>query len=129
MTVGAVKQELASALARVDLNDKTEQLARKLSHGEKRQLEVGMALVGKPQLLMLDEPMAGQGAGGTVELKKLILGLKGQTTILLVEHDMDVVFSLADRISVIVYGHCIASGSPDQIRNNPEVQMAYLGEQ
>ena len=64
-----------------------------------------------------------------MELKKLILGLKGQTTILLVEHDMDVVFSLADRISVIVYGHCIASGSPEQIRTNPEVQMAYLGEQ
>ena len=129
MSVGAVQQELAGALARVDLLDNAEQLAGKLSHGEKRQLEVGMALVGRPQLLLLDELMAGQGAGGTVELKKLILGLKGQTTILLVEHDMDVVFSLADRISVIVYGHCIASGSPEQIRSNPEVQMAYLGEQ
>lgn len=87
-----------------------------------------MALVGGPQLLMLDEPMAGQGAGGTVELQKLISGLKGTTTILLVEHDMDVVFSLADQISVIVYGHCIASGSPEEIRRNSEVQNAYLGE-
>ncbi len=124
----SVKQKLTDALARVDLSDKASRPAAHLSHGEKRQLEVGMALVGEPQLLMLDEPMAGQGAGGTVELKKLITGLKGKTTILLVEHDMDVVFSLADRISVIVYGHCIASGSPAEIRANPGVQKAYLGE-
>lgn len=129
MRTGAVERGLADALARVDLTARSSQLAAKLSHGEKRQLEVGMALVGKPQLLMLDEPMAGQGAGGTVELKKLIRSLKGYTTILLVEHDMDVVFSLADQISVIVYGHCIASGSPEQIRRDPEVQHAYLGEQ
>lgn len=129
LTVQTVTQKLAGALARVDLAERAEKLAGNLSHGEKRQLEVGMALVGRPQLLMLDEPMAGQGAGGTVELKKLILELKGQTTILLVEHDMDVVFSLADQISVIVYGHCIATGSPEQIRRHPEVQKAYLGEQ
>lgn len=124
----AVTRDLAAALERVDLTGRAEQQAGKLSHGEKRQLEVGMALVGKPQVLMLDEPMAGQGAGGTVELKKLISGLKGQTTILLVEHDMDVVFSLADQISVIVYGHCIATGCPAEIRSNPDVQSAYLGE-
>lgn len=129
MKAESVQKGLADALARVDLTASSEQLAANLSHGEKRQLEVGMALVGKPQLLMLDEPMAGQGAGGTVELKKLISSLKGHTTILLVEHDMDVVFSLADQISVIVYGHCIASGSPEQIRRDPEVQHAYLGEQ
>ena len=129
MRAEAVQNGLTDALARVDLTDSSHQLAATLSHGEKRQLEVGMALVGKPQLLMLDEPMAGQGAGGTVELKKLIRSLKGHTTILLVEHDMDVVFSLADQISVIVYGHCIASGSPEQIRRDPEVQHAYLGEQ
>ncbi len=123
-----IRKNLDAALARVDLLDKAERPAAHLSHGEKRQLEVGMALAGKPQLLMLDEPMAGQGAGGTVELKKLISGLRGQTTILLVEHDMDVVFSLADRISVIVYGQCIASGSPAEIRSNPDVQRAYLGE-
>lgn len=124
----SVKQELAAALSRVDLIDKADRSAGALSHGEKRQLEVGMALVGKPELLMLDEPMAGLGAGGTVELMKLIRQLKGQMTILLVEHDMDVVFALADRISVIVYGACIASGSPEEIRGNPEVQQAYLGE-
>ncbi len=124
----AVKRDLPAALERVDLTGRAEQQAGKLSHGEKRQLEVGMALVGKPQVLMLDEPMAGQGAGGTVDLKKLISGLKGQTTILLVEHDMDAVFSLADQISVIVYGHCIATGCPAEIRSNPDVQSAYLGE-
>jgi branched-chain amino acid transport system ATP-binding protein len=129
MKAEAVERSLAEALARVDLNARSQQLAANLSHGEKRQLEVGMALVGKPQLLMLDEPMAGQGAGGTVELKKLIRSLRGHTTILLVEHDMDVVFSLADQISVIVYGHCIASSSPEEIRRHPEVQGAYLGEQ
>ena len=129
MSAESVQEGLKDALARVDLTASSQQLAANLSHGEKRQLEVGMALVGKPQLLMLDEPMAGQGAGGTVELKRLIGSLKGHTTILLVEHDMDVVFSLADRISVIVYGHCIASGSPEQIRCDPEVQNAYLGEQ
>ena len=129
MKAEAVQKRLGDALARVDLSASAHRLAANLSHGEKRQLEVGMALVGKPQLLMLDEPMAGQGAGGTVELKKLIRSLKGHTTILLVEHDMDVVFSLADQISVIVYGHCIASGSPEQIRRHPEVQHAYLGEQ
>jgi len=127
-SAATVRTNLDNALARVDLLGKAERPAAHLSHGEKRQLEVGMALVGNPQLLMLDEPMAGQGAGGTVELKKLISGLRGTTTILLVEHDMDVVFSLADRISVIVYGHCIASGSPDEIRNNRDVQQAYLGE-
>ncbi len=124
----SVKENLATALARVDLVEKAELPAAYLSHGEKRQLEVGMALVGEPQLLMLDEPMAGQGAGGTVELKKLINELRSKTTILLVEHDMDAVFSLADQISVIVYGHCLASGSPDEIRRNDEVQKAYLGD-
>ena len=124
----SVKKYLIPALTRVDLIDKAARSAGSLSHGEKRQLEVGMALVGNPDLLMLDEPMAGLGAGGTVELMKLINQLKGQMTILLVEHDMDVVFSLAHRISVIVYGACIASGSPAEIRSNPEVQKAYLGE-
>lgn len=129
MSTAPVQQRLVDVLARVDLTESAAHRAGNLSHGEKRQLEVGMALVGQPQLLMLDEPMAGQGAGGTVELKKLIGGLKGQTTILLVEHDMDAVFSLADRVSVIVYGHCIVSGTPEQIRRHPEVQSAYLGDQ
>jgi branched-chain amino acid transport system ATP-binding protein len=123
-----VKAKMAEALARVDLSGKKDHQAAHLSHGEKRQLEVGMALVGEPELLMLDEPMAGQGAGGTVALLKLISGLKDKTTILLVEHDMDAVFALADRISVVVYGTCIATGTVEQIRANKAVQKAYLGE-
>ena len=87
-----------------------------------------MALIGKPELLILDEPMAGLGPGGTVELAKLIKKQKGQVTILLVEHDMDVVFSLADRITVLVYGENVATGTPDEIRHNPVVRKAYLGE-
>jgi len=124
-----VRQGLEEALARVDLNHRAELPARHLSHGEKRQLEVGMALVGNPALLILDEPMAGMGPGGTVELTRLVRSLKGQITILLVEHDMTAVFSLADRISVLVYGKNIASGSPDEIRCHPEVRAAYLGEE
>ena len=87
-----------------------------------------MALVGNPELLILDEPMAGMGPGGTVELSKLIRKLKGQLTILLVEHDMDVVFSLADRITVLVYGAHLATGTPDEIRQNRQVKTAYLGD-
>ncbi|MCB1858737.1 MAG: ABC transporter ATP-binding protein [Gammaproteobacteria bacterium] len=116
------------ALARVGLEERAEEPAINLSHGEKRQLDVGMALAGTTRLLLLDEPMAGMGPGGTVELSKLIRGLKGKLTILLVEHDMDVIFSLADRISVLVYGEAIATGTPREIRANPQVQRAYLGE-
>ena len=87
-----------------------------------------MTLVGRPELLILDEPMAGLGPGGTVELTKLIRRLKGQVTILLVEHDMDVVFSLADRVTVLVYGENIATGTPDEIRDNRTVREAYLGD-
>ncbi len=127
-SASAIQKELPFALERVDLLHRSELVARHLSHGEKRQLEVGMALIGKPELLILDEPMAGLGPGGTVELAKLIRKQKGQVTILLVEHDMDVVFSLADRVTVLVYGENIATGSPDEIRRNPLVRKAYLGE-
>lgn len=123
-----VQHDLADALERVDLLHRSEITACHLSHGEKRQLEVGMALTGKPDLLILDEPMAGMGPGGTIELSRLIASLKGQVTILLVEHDMDVVFALADQITVLVYGRNIASGTPDEIRNNTEVRTAYLGD-
>ncbi len=125
----AVARELPLALKRVDLHERADMAARHLSHGEKRQLEVGMALIGQPQLLILDEPMAGLGPGGTVELAKLIKKQKGQVTILLVEHDMDVVFSLADRVTVLVYGENVATGSPEEIRGNPLVRRAYLGEE
>jgi branched-chain amino acid transport system ATP-binding protein len=124
----SIKKELSIALERVDLLHRTDLAARHLSHGEKRQLEVGMTLVGKPELLILDEPMAGLGPGGTVELAKLIRKQKGLVTILLVEHDMDVVFALADRVTVLVYGENVATGTPDEIRRNPVVRQAYLGE-
>ncbi|MEN8686228.1 MAG: ATP-binding cassette domain-containing protein, partial [Desulfuromonadales bacterium] len=111
------------------LFERAEVLAGNLSHGEKKQLEVGMALACKPQLLLLDEPMAGMGPGGTVELSKLIRNLKQQMTILLVEHDMDAIFALADRITVLVYGEVVATGTTEEIRNNPTVRQAYLGEE
>ena len=119
---------LDSALVRVGLTERADLPAGNLSHGEKRQLDVGMALAGNPKLLLLDEPYAGMGPGGAVELTKLIRSLKPAVTILLVEHDMNVVFSLADRITVLVYGETFASGPPEEIRANPEVRRAYLGE-
>jgi branched-chain amino acid transport system ATP-binding protein len=103
-------------------------VAGSLSHGEKRQLEVGMALTGEPELLILDEPMAGMGPGGTVELSRLIQELKGSITMVLVEHDMEVVFALADRVTVLVYGKHLLTGTVDEVRNHPEVRRAYLGE-
>ncbi len=124
----AVRRRLPRALAAVDLEHRADIPARALSHGEKRQLEVGMALTGEPELLILDEPMAGMGPGGTVELSKLIRKLKGGVTILLVEHDMDVVFSLADRITVLVYGQNLLTGEPERVRDDDEVRAAYLGE-
>jgi branched-chain amino acid transport system ATP-binding protein len=124
-----VKSKLPEALFRVDLTGRADLTARNLSHGEKRQLEVGMALTGNPELLILDEPMAGMGLGGTIEMSKLIHTLKGSLTILLVEHDMDVVFSLADMVTVLVYGENIATAPPEQIRNNDQVRTAYLGEE
>jgi len=123
-----VKNGLAAALERVDLTDRAELPASHLSHGEKRQLEVGMTLTRQPGLLILDEPMAGMGPGGTVELTRLIKSLKGETTILLVEHDMDVVFSLADRVTVLVYGENIATGTPHEIKQDSLVRSVYLGD-
>lgn len=122
-------EPLIPALERVGLEQRAYVQAGSLSHGEKRQLEVGMALAGNPKMLLLDEPMAGMGPGGTVELSKLIGKIKKDTTILLVEHDMNVVFSLADRITVIVYGEAIVTGVPEQIRANPTVRQAYLGDE
>ena len=123
-----VKTELGDALERIGLFERKDVKARHLSHGEKKQLEVGMALSGKPKLLMLDEPMAGMGPGGTVEMSKLILRLKETMTILLVEHDMEVVFALADTITVLVSGETIACGKPGAIRANELVRAAYLGD-
>jgi branched-chain amino acid transport system ATP-binding protein len=117
-----------SALDRVGLGDRADVTARFMSHGEHRQLEIAMALATKPRMLLLDEPMAGMGPEESARMVDILQGLKGEQTILLIEHDMDAVFQLADRITVLVYGNAIASGTPDEIRANEEVRHAYLGE-
>ena len=122
-----VKQAM-QALRTVGLDDRADKIASEVSHGEHRQLEIAMAIAMEPMLLLLDEPTAGMGPEETAELIKILQRIKGQKTILLVEHDMDAVFSLADRISVLVYGQIIATGTKDEIRGNSEVQLAYLGE-
>lgn len=99
-----------------------------LSHGEHKQLELAIALATGPRLLLLDEPMAGLGAAESQEMTAVLKGLKGRMTMLLVEHDMEAVFALADRISVLVYGHIIATGTPAEIQANAQVRTAYLGE-
>jgi branched-chain amino acid transport system ATP-binding protein len=114
-------------LARVGLGARADIVSANLAHGEQRQLELAMALATEPKLLLLDEPMAGMGHDESLRMMELLAGLKGSLAILLVEHDMDVVFSLADRITVLVYGRAIASGAPAEIRANAEVRDAYLG--
>jgi branched-chain amino acid transport system ATP-binding protein len=118
-----------AALARVGLKARENLLASALSHGEHRQLELAMALASKPRMLLLDEPMAGLGPEESARMVTMLRELKKELTILLVEHDMEAVFALADRITVLVYGRVIASGRPEEIRNNPQVRDAYLGEQ
>jgi branched-chain amino acid transport system ATP-binding protein len=100
-----------------------------LSHGERRQLEIAIALATKPRLLLLDEPMAGMGPDESAGMIATLRALKREVTVLLVEHDMDAVFALADRITVLVYGRVIASGAPETIRADPQVRRAYLGDQ
>jgi branched-chain amino acid transport system ATP-binding protein len=115
-------------LGRVGLAERADVLASDLAHGEKRALEIAIALATQPRLLLLDEPMAGMGADDSARMVRLLAALKGTVTILLVEHDMEAVFALADRVTVMVYGRVIATGAPDEIRRDPEVQRAYLGE-
>jgi len=116
------------ALEKTDLLSLRNETTSALSHGQRRQLEVAIALTLQPKLFVMDEPMAGLGAEGSKKLTGFLGQLKKDAPILLVEHDMDVVFALADRISVLVYGKVIATGSVEEIRANPEVQRAYLGE-
>lgn len=111
----------------VTLQGLSDKPSAQLSHGEKRQLELAMAFAGEPRLLLLDEPLAGLGPGESARMVELVRSLKKRYSVLLVEHDMQAVFALADRISVLVAGRIIATGSSDQIRNNPEVRAAYLG--
>ena len=118
-----------AALARVGLAGRADVVVSNLSHGEHRQLEIAMALATTPRMLLLDEPMAGMGPDESARMVKTLRELKRELTILLIEHDMEAVFALADRITVLVYGRIIASGSPEAIRANAEVRQAYLGEQ
>jgi len=115
-------------VAQIGLAERARLPAGLLAHGEQRQLEIAMALATAPRMLLLDEPMAGMGREESERMIALLRGLKGSETILLVEHDMDVVFALADRITVLVYGRAIATGTPAAIRANPEVRAAYLGD-
>ena len=122
---GAIARE---ALAAAGLAERAARPAGVLSHGGKRQLEIAMCLATKPQVLLLDEPLAGMGAEETDRMLALLAELKRGHAVLLVEHDMDAVFRIADRITVMVNGEVIASDAPEAIRGNPQVQIAYLGE-
>ena len=124
----ALNDAAMAALDEVGLADRAAMPAGSLSHGEKRALELAIALATRPRLLLLDEPLAGAGPEETERLIALLTRLKARYTILLVEHDMQAVFALADRISVLVYGRIIATGTVAEIRGNPEVRAAYLGE-
>jgi branched-chain amino acid transport system ATP-binding protein len=115
-------------LSRVGLANRAHTPAAELSHGERRQLEIAVALAMQPRAFLLDEPMAGMGPEGSKTLTAFLDGLRQEAPILLVEHDMDAVFALADRVSVLVYGQVIASGSVAEIRGDPEVRRAYLGD-
>jgi len=123
-----LSEPAAAALGEVGLTGRMNQPAASLAHGERRQLEIAMALVSKPKLLLLDEPMAGMGRRESEAMVKLLAKLRSSYAMLLVEHDMDAVFALADRITVLVYGRPIASGAAQEIRGNAEVRRAYLGE-
>ena len=125
----AMTAEASALLAEVGLAERASAHAADLAHGEQRCLELGMALATRPRLLLLDEPLAGMGHDESERMATLVAGLKGRVTVLLVEHDMDIVFRLADRISVLVAGRIVASGTPEAIRDNPEVRRAYLGDE
>ena len=118
-----------SALERVGLADRAHLPTSELSHGERRQIEIAIALALGSRAFLLDEPMAGMGPEGSKKLTDFLDGLRAEAPILLVEHDMNAVFALADRISVLVYGRVIATGTVDEIRADPEVRRAYLGDE
>ncbi len=118
-----------AAVAAAGLAQHADALAGELAYGQRRQLELAMALAAEPKFLLLDEPMAGMSVQESAAVTELLRGLKGRYTILLVEHDMDAVFALADRISVLVYGSVMFTGTPEEIREHPEVRAVYLGEE
>jgi branched-chain amino acid transport system ATP-binding protein len=125
----ALRAPAQAILNEVGLGSRADVLAANLAHGEQRQLEIAMVLATRPRLLLLDEPVAGMGVDESQRMVQFLATLKGRQTIVLVEHDMDAVFTLADRISVLVYGRIIATGTPQEIRANREVRAAYLGEE
>ena len=125
----ALNAQAERALALVGIAQRAHVPAGLLAHGEKRQLELAVALATEPKLLLLDEPLAGTGHEESERVVETLRGLKGRYTIVLIEHDMEAVFSLADRVSVLVYGRVIATDVPERIRANPEVRAAYLGEE
>ena len=122
-----LQKSALNALKEIGLEERAFEKVGNLSHGEHRQLEIAMALATQPHLLLLDEPMAGMGTEEGRKILKILQKLKRRKTILLIEHDMDVVFALADRITVLVYGRVIASGSPQSIKEDEKVREAYLG--
>jgi branched-chain amino acid transport system ATP-binding protein len=125
----ALFDRAAAILERVDLAQRLDVPAAALAHGEQRQLEVALALASQPRLLLLDEPMAGMGPDESEHMVGLLQRLRKEVTLLLVEHDMDAVFRLADTITVLVHGRVIASGAPAAIRTDEDVRRAYLGDQ
>jgi branched-chain amino acid transport system ATP-binding protein len=125
----ALNGEAVAALRMVGLDASAGRIAGNLSHGEKRQLELAIALATQPRLLLLDEPLAGTGIEESASLIEMLRGLKGRYTIVLIEHDMDAVFSLADRVSVLVYGTLLMTGTPAAVRADARVREAYLGEE
>jgi branched-chain amino acid transport system ATP-binding protein len=128
-TETALNDAAMDCLAEVGLEERAARPAKLISHGEKRQLELAIALATKPRLLLLDEPLAGTGPQEAEILVQVMQRLKSKVTIMLIEHDMNAVFQLADWVSVLVYGQIIAGGTPEEIRQNPKVRAAYLGEE
>jgi branched-chain amino acid transport system ATP-binding protein len=124
-----LRERALAGLEAVGLGARAGVRASSLSHGEQRELEIAMALAGDPKLLLLDEPMAGMGIEESARMVAFLQGLKGRHAMLLIEHDMDAVFALADRVTVLVYGRAIATGTPAEIRANEAVREAYLGEE
>jgi branched-chain amino acid transport system ATP-binding protein len=128
-SVPELREPAMSILEQVGLEQRAQAIAGTLSYGEQRQLEIAMVLGTRPKLLLLDEPTAGMGSEESARMVALLHGLKGEHTLILVEHDMDAIFALADRITVLVYGRVAATGTPGEIRANPVVRHAYLGEE
>ena len=128
-TETALFDEARAIASQVNLSDRADAIAATLAHGEQRALEVGLALATRPKLVLLDEPMAGMGPEESRRMIELIGRIRAEVTVLLVEHDMDAVFRLADRVSVMVNGRLIATGAPDAIKANQDVRNAYLGDE